>query len=353
MGSNSDDSFVADDSGDDEQVAITLRVIFLRLQTASPATLSAHLLLLPECLSNLPFCRALGDEQAESPGRCLQDDFDSDEDDRRPGGGGARAKWVPSGQPRCPFGMGCTRKNPKHFLEEAHPSKHPLAKDDAAGDAGRFVAAVAWVPVGKPKCPYGSDCTRQNPKHFEDESHPASHQKVREYGVSSGGKGGDGRARLVPSGLPACKFGLQCTRKNPAHFSEESHPADHPKLAELNLDAGDSSGAAGTGTGASGGGGLGGGSATDEERKKERAKEREQEWEKAQKLEREKKEKNARLKAEQERLEEERAARDREKAEKEERERKERERGREREREKERKRERDGGGETGGETGGR
>jgi hypothetical protein len=78
MGSNSDDSFVADDSGDDEQVAITLRVIFLRLQTASPATLSAHLLLLPECLSNLPFCRPLSAgrlrlgrrRQASGRGRC-------------------------------------------------------------------------------------------------------------------------------------------------------------------------------------------------------------------------------------------------------------------------------------------
>ena len=42
-----------------------------------------------------------------------------------------------------------------------------------------------WVPDGKPKCSYGESCTRQNPQHFADESHPPSHPKVREYRISS------------------------------------------------------------------------------------------------------------------------------------------------------------------------
>lgn len=41
-----------------------------------------------------------------------------------------------------------------------------------------------WVPFGKARCTYGERCTRQNPKHFADESHPSSHHKVTEYRIS-------------------------------------------------------------------------------------------------------------------------------------------------------------------------
>jgi hypothetical protein len=51
--------------------------------------------------------------------------------------------------------------------------------------SGGASESSSWVPDGKPKCSYGESCTRQNPQHFADESHPPSHPKVREYRISS------------------------------------------------------------------------------------------------------------------------------------------------------------------------
>jgi len=35
-------------------------------------------------------------------------------------------------------------------------------------------------------------------------------------------------------GRPACPFGINCYRRNPAHFESEDHPAEHPLLAAAN-----------------------------------------------------------------------------------------------------------------------
>lgn len=76
--------------------------------------------------------------------------------------------------PMCRFGTQCTRRNPAHFQEENHPDDHPL-----------------FAPVGAPA--YTDPCT---------------------YGPAPG--------------KPMCRFGVRCTRKNPAHYDEENHPDDHP-----------------------------------------------------------------------------------------------------------------------------
>eukprot|EP01059_Diplonema_ambulator_P000861 TRINITY_DN10686_c0_g1_i2.p1 TRINITY_DN10686_c0_g1~~TRINITY_DN10686_c0_g1_i2.p1 ORF type:complete len:677 (+),score=259.32 TRINITY_DN10686_c0_g1_i2:213-2243(+) len=62
-------------------------------------------------------------------------------------------------QPPCKYGAGCTRKNPQHFLEYSHPSK------DAAADPKAD-------PKDLPKCKYGAGCTRKNPQHFKECWHP-------------------------------------------------------------------------------------------------------------------------------------------------------------------------------------
>jgi len=102
----------------------------------------------------------------------------------------------------------------EHFEEESHPSSHSLAKSGASGGGAASNDSIDWVPRGKTKCQFGIECTRANPKHFEEESHPSSHKKVKEYsiGLAVAGGGVAGGVRLVPAGLPACQYGLKCSR---------------------------------------------------------------------------------------------------------------------------------------------
>ena len=67
--------------------------------------------------------------------------------------GSAADGGVPGDKPRCKYGAGCTRKNPEHFLEFSHPER--------------------WAPADKPRCKYGAACTRKNPEHLQDYGHPA------------------------------------------------------------------------------------------------------------------------------------------------------------------------------------
>ena len=74
-----------------------------------------------------------------------------------------------------------------------------------------------------------------------------------------------GRAPLAPPSLPPCPYGAACYRKNPKHFLEYSHPADHggcggvgKRKRELGDDGSD-----GGGGGGGGGSSTGAGSSTD------------------------------------------------------------------------------------------
>ena len=143
----------------------------------------------------------------------------------------AAASWLPQGKPQCRFGMNCTRKNPVHFLEEAHPPAHPNCPPVLQGGASALppatidalVPPTGYVPLGKPACRFGLSCRRQNPLHFAEESHPPEHPNAVMSAPDSDG--------YVPLGKPQCKFGLNCKRHNPLHFAEESHPAAHPNAA--------------------------------------------------------------------------------------------------------------------------
>ena len=44
-----------------------------------------------------------------------------------------------------------------------------------------------------------------------------------------------------------CRFGASCKRKNPAHFTEENHPDDHPFFAANAVGGGDSAVCVGVG----------------------------------------------------------------------------------------------------------
>mmetsp|Transcript_64090 Transcript_64090/g.133635 ORF Transcript_64090/g.133635 Transcript_64090/m.133635 type:complete len:2350 (+) Transcript_64090:1066-8115(+) len=70
--------------------------------------------------------------------------------------------------------------------------------------------------------------------------------------IGGGGGGGEGgglsaseaaapaaaapATRLVPSNKPACRYGARCTRVNPTHFRDSSHPSSHPKVSEYRVD---------------------------------------------------------------------------------------------------------------------
>ncbi|XP_056136695.1 aprataxin and PNK-like factor [Lampris incognitus] len=61
----------------------------------------------------------------------------------------------------CPYGKDCYRKNPLHFQECSHPgdSDYKEEKEDEAEAADL------------PECPYGTDCYRKNPLHLKEYKH--------------------------------------------------------------------------------------------------------------------------------------------------------------------------------------
>ncbi|XP_030587872.1 aprataxin and PNK-like factor [Archocentrus centrarchus] len=57
----------------------------------------------------------------------------------------------------CPYGKDCYRKNPLHFQECSHPGDSDYEEEEEEAD--------------KPECPYGTDCYRKNPLHRKEYKH--------------------------------------------------------------------------------------------------------------------------------------------------------------------------------------
>lgn len=55
------------------------------------------------------------------------------------------------------------RRNPAHRLAEAHP-----------GDSDYRRPSFPEPAAGTPPCPFGSQCYRRNPAHFQQFTHPPS-----------------------------------------------------------------------------------------------------------------------------------------------------------------------------------
>lgn len=65
----------------------------------------------------------------------------------------------------CPYGKDCYRKNPLHFQECSHPGDTDYEEEEEEEE-------------DKPECPYGTDCYRKNPLHRKEYKHtkkPARH----------------------------------------------------------------------------------------------------------------------------------------------------------------------------------
>uniref|UniRef100_A0A8D3BHQ0 Aprataxin and PNK-like factor n=1 Tax=Scophthalmus maximus TaxID=52904 RepID=A0A8D3BHQ0_SCOMX len=59
----------------------------------------------------------------------------------------------------CPYGTDCYRKNPLHFQECSHPGDPDHEEEDKEDEEDR------------PECPYGTDCYRKNPLHRKEYRH--------------------------------------------------------------------------------------------------------------------------------------------------------------------------------------
>ncbi|TWW59098.1 Aprataxin and PNK-like factor [Takifugu flavidus] len=58
----------------------------------------------------------------------------------------------------CPYGKECYRKNPVHFQESSHPGDADYKEEEPED-------------VERPECPYGTDCYRKNPLHRKEYKH--------------------------------------------------------------------------------------------------------------------------------------------------------------------------------------
>lgn len=71
----------------------------------------------------------------------------------------------------CPYGNQCYRKNPIHFQEYSHDGEQSVQSqnEDQSEDENE-----------RPECPYGTSCYRQNPSHQKEYKHIAALPKTRE-----------------------------------------------------------------------------------------------------------------------------------------------------------------------------
>ncbi|KAM6971985.1 aprataxin and PNK-like factor [Aplochiton taeniatus] len=86
------------------------------------------------------------------------------------GSKGASNPTQPKDQRRtpCPYGKDCYRKNPLHFQESSHP-----------GDSDYEDEVLEEEDVDLPECPYGTDCYRKNPAHRKEYKHTKPVRRAR------------------------------------------------------------------------------------------------------------------------------------------------------------------------------
>ncbi|XP_028270446.1 aprataxin and PNK-like factor [Parambassis ranga] len=68
----------------------------------------------------------------------------------------------------CPYGKDCYRKNPVHFQECSHPGDSDYQEEEQQEEEEEEEEAAA---ADRPECPYGTDCYRKNPLHRKEYKH--------------------------------------------------------------------------------------------------------------------------------------------------------------------------------------
>jgi len=80
-------------------------------------------------------------------------------------------------RPSCLYGKyGCTRKNPNHFVEEAHPGDEDYTEIAQSSDNEN---EDSNVDDSRPECEYGLDCYRKNPQHRKDYKHSSRPRQAK------------------------------------------------------------------------------------------------------------------------------------------------------------------------------
>ncbi|XP_044045360.1 aprataxin and PNK-like factor isoform X4 [Siniperca chuatsi] len=107
--------------------------------------------------------------QPENEGKKSKNGRQMTERSESVGSNGGSASGPAPSKPRlrapCPYGKDCYRKNPVHFQECSHPGDTDYEEEEEEEEADR------------PECPYGTDCYRKNPLHRKEYKHtekPAS-----------------------------------------------------------------------------------------------------------------------------------------------------------------------------------
>uniref|UniRef100_A0A668A0E6 PBZ-type domain-containing protein n=1 Tax=Myripristis murdjan TaxID=586833 RepID=A0A668A0E6_9TELE len=66
----------------------------------------------------------------------------------------------------CPYGKDCYRKNPLHFQECSHPGDSDYEEEEEKEEKEE-----EEEDAERPECPYGTDCYRKNPLHRKEFKH--------------------------------------------------------------------------------------------------------------------------------------------------------------------------------------
>lgn len=136
----------------------------------------------------------------------------------------------------CRFGVRCARKNPAHFEEENHPDDHPLfAPSDSAPHAQPHPACVYSPAPGKPMCRFGIQCTRKNPTHFEEENHPDDHPLFSQRPDVAGTTGAIGLKRNftnMTEGLPK-RLAVHARDSGASTLASEINPTESESAAVM------------------------------------------------------------------------------------------------------------------------
>jgi hypothetical protein len=92
------------------------------------------------------------------------------------------------------------RKHTKRTKKRAYKNKKTSKKRKTCKGGGPFDTDIRrkqrTTPYERPKCKYGSECTRKNPAHFAEFSHP-----------------------------PPCRDGIHCNNISDQHFKKFAHPS--------------------------------------------------------------------------------------------------------------------------------
>ncbi|KAM7009712.1 aprataxin and PNK-like factor [Tautogolabrus adspersus] len=106
---------------------------------------------------------------------------------------------------------------PTSAVSQPEKEDRKLKNGGQTSKKGESVGSSSSSAPSKPglrtPCPYGRDCYRKNPLHFQESSHPGD-TDYEEEGEEEEEEGTD---------LPECPYGTDCYRKNPLHRKEFKH----------------------------------------------------------------------------------------------------------------------------------